>query len=82
MQLLSVYRRVLSLLTTERSLALKLAGANAVIGLVQLAEPLLFGQVVDALARNKDDIKRLGIDVGDIIAIDPQPEFLDNGFIV
>ncbi|MCB1469841.1 MAG: osmoprotectant NAGGN system M42 family peptidase, partial [Rhizobiaceae bacterium] len=37
---------------------------------------------VDALARNKDDIKRLGIDVGDIIAIDPQPEFLDNGFIV
>ncbi|MCB1510779.1 MAG: glucan ABC transporter ATP-binding protein/ permease [Hyphomicrobiaceae bacterium] len=52
MQLLSVYRRVLSLLTTERSLALKLAGANAVIGLVQLAEPLLFGQVVDALARN------------------------------
>ena len=37
---------------------------------------------VDALARNKDDIKRLGIDVGDIIAIDPQPEFLENGFIV
>ncbi|MFZ2101903.1 MAG: osmoprotectant NAGGN system M42 family peptidase [Oricola sp.] len=37
---------------------------------------------VDALARNREDIERLGIDVGDIIAIDPQPEFLDNGFIV
>ena len=32
--------------------------------------------------RNKEDIERLGIEIGDIIAIDPQPEFLDNGFIV
>jgi putative aminopeptidase FrvX len=24
---------------------------------------------------------KLGIDVGDLIAIDPQSEFLDNGFI-
>jgi putative aminopeptidase FrvX len=30
----------------------------------------------------KDDLKRLGIDIGDTIAIDPHPEFLDNGFIV
>lgn len=37
---------------------------------------------VDALARNHEDLARLGIDVGDIVAIDPQPEFLDNGFIV
>ena len=25
---------------------------------------------------------RLGIAVGDIVSIDPRPEFLDNGFIV
>jgi len=25
---------------------------------------------------------RLGVEVGDIVAVDPQPEFLDNGFIV
>jgi len=25
---------------------------------------------------------RLGVEVGDMVAIDPQPEFLDNGFIV
>tara|TARA_R110002020_G_scaffold40118_3_gene118715 strand:+ start:10241 stop:11404 length:1164 start_codon:yes stop_codon:yes gene_type:complete len=37
---------------------------------------------IDALARNKDDIMRLGIEIGDIIAVDPQPEFLENGFIV
>ncbi|MGZ9052908.1 MAG: osmoprotectant NAGGN system M42 family peptidase [Rhodoplanes sp.] len=37
---------------------------------------------VDALARDQDDLKRLGLDVGDTIAIDPHPEFLDNGFIV
>ena len=37
---------------------------------------------VDALARERSDLERLGIDVGDIVAIDPQPEFIDNGFIV
>ena len=37
---------------------------------------------VDALARDKADLQRLGIEVGDTIAIDPQPEFLDNGFVV
>lgn len=37
---------------------------------------------VDALARDQDDLERLGFDVGDIVAIDPQTEFLDNGYIV
>ncbi len=37
---------------------------------------------VDALARNATDLARLRINVGDIIAIDPQPEFLKNGYIV
>jgi len=37
---------------------------------------------VDALARDKADILRLGIDVGDIISIDPQSEFLENGFLI
>ncbi len=36
---------------------------------------------IDARARSKPEIEALGIDVGDIVAIDPQPEFLDNGFI-
>lgn len=37
---------------------------------------------IDALARGLADVEHLGIDVGDIVGIDPQPEFLDNGFIV
>lgn len=37
---------------------------------------------IDALAYDMDGVSRLGIDVGDIVAVDPQPEFLDNGFIV
>jgi hypothetical protein len=32
--------------------------------------------------RATSGICRLGIDVGDIVAIDPQPEFLHNGYIV
>ena len=37
---------------------------------------------VDALSRNREELDRLKIEIGDTIAIDPQPEFLDNGFIV
>ncbi|WP_157017052.1 osmoprotectant NAGGN system M42 family peptidase [Mesorhizobium xinjiangense] len=37
---------------------------------------------IDALTRTRDETLALGIDVGDMVAIDPQPEFLDSGFIV
>lgn len=37
---------------------------------------------VDAMARTVLDLERLGIAVGDTVAIDPQPEFMDNGFVV
>jgi len=37
---------------------------------------------LDALALSPAELLRLGVDVGDIVAIDPQPEFIDNGFIV
>ena len=37
---------------------------------------------VDAYTRSAQDTLALGIDIGDIVAIDPQPEFLANGFIV
>ncbi|MBZ0161609.1 MAG: osmoprotectant NAGGN system M42 family peptidase [Notoacmeibacter sp.] len=37
---------------------------------------------IDALARDRAGLARLGIEVGDIVAIDPQAEFIDNGFIV
>jgi peptidase M42 family hydrolase len=37
---------------------------------------------IDALSRTQEETIGLGIDIGDIVAIDPQPEFLENGFIV
>ncbi|MFC5584618.1 osmoprotectant NAGGN system M42 family peptidase [Nitratireductor kimnyeongensis] len=37
---------------------------------------------VDAMCWDRADAHNLGIDVGDFVAIDPQPEFLENGFIV
>jgi peptidase M42 family hydrolase len=37
---------------------------------------------VDALARTKRDLERLGIAIGDTVAIDTRSEFLPNGYIV
>jgi glucan exporter ATP-binding protein len=51
MQLIKVYLRALGLLAAEKWLAFSLVIANAAIGLVQLAEPILFGRVVDALSK-------------------------------
>src|SRR5262245_26221577 len=51
MDLVRLYRRALGMLGAERGLAVALALASVAIGLVQLAEPILFGRVVDALSR-------------------------------
>lgn len=37
---------------------------------------------IDAEADHLADLEQLGIHVGDMVSIDPQPEFLDNGYIV
>jgi putative aminopeptidase FrvX len=37
---------------------------------------------VDAYAASDADLVKLGVEIGDIVAVDPQPEFLPNGFIV
>ncbi|MEM9010634.1 MAG: osmoprotectant NAGGN system M42 family peptidase [Pseudomonadota bacterium] len=37
---------------------------------------------IDAPTRSAADLSRLGIDIGDIVAVDPQPEFLSTGYIV
>lgn len=36
---------------------------------------------LDVRAANEAEVRALGVNVGDIIAVDPTPEFLDNGFI-
>jgi peptidase M42 family hydrolase len=37
---------------------------------------------IDARTASKAETLSLGIDIGDIVAIDPETEFMDNGFIV
>ena len=53
MNIVTVYKRALSLLAGERWLCIGLVFANAAVGLLQLAEPVFFGWIVDALASGK-----------------------------
>ena len=53
MSFIATYRRVLGLLSTERNLAVGLALASLALAAFQLAEPILFGRVVDALAKGE-----------------------------
>ena len=51
MALIQTYLRALRLLGPEKGLATLLVLANMTLGLIQLAEPVLFGRVVDALSK-------------------------------
>jgi ATP-binding cassette subfamily B protein len=53
MDLVRLYTRALGMLRAERGLAILLAGASVAVGLVQLAEPILLGRVVDSLSRGE-----------------------------
>ena len=37
---------------------------------------------IDSKAFSRGELEKLGVDIGDIVAIDPQPEFLEAGFVV
>ncbi|WP_122465286.1 osmoprotectant NAGGN system M42 family peptidase [Brevundimonas lutea] len=48
-------------------------------------QPVNWRQVelrIDAVTHSRTDTEKLGVDIGDIVAIDPQPESMDTGFIV
>ncbi|MGI9424684.1 MAG: glucan ABC transporter ATP-binding protein/ permease [Hyphomicrobiaceae bacterium] len=60
MYLVKIYNRAMLLLRVEWRLCLTMIVANAAIGLVQLAEPVLFGRVVDALARGQPTAVLIG----------------------
>lgn len=48
-------------------------------------QPVAWSQVevrIDADSYDRKSTEALGVHVGDFVAIDPQPEFLDNGYIV
>lgn len=51
--LAQIYKRALAMLAPEKYLALTLAAAGVVLAGIQLAEPILFGKVVDALSKGE-----------------------------
>jgi hypothetical protein len=61
MTLFQTYLRAIRQLGEERGLAIGLGIANAAIGVVQLAEPILFGAIVDALARAQSPWTAIGL---------------------
>ena len=61
MTILQVYRRALSLLAAERPLTVWVALSGVTVAAVQLAEPILFGRVVDALSRGQEAFPTIGL---------------------
>ena len=61
MTILQIYRRALSLLATERGLTIWVTLSGVAVAAVQLAEPVLFGRVVDALSRGQEAFPIIGL---------------------
>ncbi len=55
------YWRALAMLRAEQWLTLSLVAANVGVAVLQLAEPVLFGRVVDALARGYEAFPLIGL---------------------
>lgn len=61
MDLVRLYTRALGMLGAEKGLAVLLAAASVAIGIVQLAEPILLGRVVDSLSRGEGAFPIIGL---------------------
>ena len=64
MNLIRVHLRAIAMLGAERTLAASLAAANCALAIVALAEPLLFGRVVDALSKGQQTASTIGLWAG------------------
>lgn len=64
LSLFQIYMRSLRLLAPEKYLAVGLAMTGVVIASIQLAEPILFGRVVDALSQKTDPFMLIGMWAG------------------
>ncbi len=61
LSLLDIYKRALSFLGPEKWLAMILTAAGVIIAAIQLAEPVLFGRVVDALSKGGGALPIVGL---------------------
>ncbi len=56
-----VYKRALTFLAEERGVAIGVATASMISAAVMLAEPVLFGRVIDALSRGQEAFPMIGL---------------------
>lgn len=61
MSLFQVYARAIAMLAPERSVVLLLVVGSFAVAGVQLAEPVLFGRVVDSLSKGTDTLPLIGL---------------------
>jgi len=59
--IIDIYQRAIGMLAPERGLALLLASASVSLAVVQLAEPVLFGRVVDTLSKGQSAVGLIGL---------------------
>ncbi|MGY6214226.1 glucan ABC transporter ATP-binding protein/ permease [Methylolobus aquaticus] len=61
MKIFATYFRALSMLRTEKGLSVTLVLSNIAIAAIQLAEPVLFGRVIDALTGGRETFRDIGL---------------------
>ncbi|WP_083463793.1 glucan ABC transporter ATP-binding protein/ permease [Prosthecomicrobium hirschii] len=64
MPFLKIYARAIQLLGPERGFAFALTATGIALAFLQLAEPLLFGRVIDALSTGKPAMELVGLWAG------------------
>ncbi len=64
MSLLEVYWRALRYLAAERQKVTLICAANIALGMVTIAEPVLFGKIIDAIAEKDDLLDSLALWAG------------------
>ncbi|MCZ2204354.1 glucan ABC transporter ATP-binding protein/ permease [Bartonella sp. A05] len=61
MSLFKTYARVLSYLNREKNASLLICSANIILAIITIAEPILFGRVIDAISEKSDIVLTLVI---------------------
>ena len=61
MSLLEIYFRAIGYLAVEKSKVLIICGANVALAMVTIAEPVLFGHIIDAISDKNDVLPSLAI---------------------
>ena len=64
MSLLEIYFRAIGYLAAEKAKVLTICGANVVLAMVTIAEPVLFGNIIDAITDKSDVVLNLALWAG------------------